>query len=199
MNVARLREQLEVARALGLVDVSPRTGIRRREYSFFPTVQQSLSYAIELNRDHFDKFADLRNHIESAYWYEAVQLLTQDDLAELERLFGSAWDKLHHSQIQIPHFEHRQMHLLIYSRLENPFIHGILEAYWDAYEAVGLNLYTGIEYLKEVWQYHQAMIHAIRTGHYQDGYRALVEHKDLLYHRLYEKAEHIEIEKKIEK
>ena len=33
VSVARLREQLEVAKALGLVEVRPRTGIRRLPYS----------------------------------------------------------------------------------------------------------------------------------------------------------------------
>ena len=36
ISVAALREQLEVARALGLVEVRPRTGTRRLAYSFAP-------------------------------------------------------------------------------------------------------------------------------------------------------------------
>jgi len=34
ISVAALREQLEVARALGLVEVRPRTGMKRLSYSF---------------------------------------------------------------------------------------------------------------------------------------------------------------------
>ena len=34
IGIAALREQLEVARALGLVEVRPRIGIRRKAYSF---------------------------------------------------------------------------------------------------------------------------------------------------------------------
>ena len=60
---------------------------------------------------------------------------------------------------------------------------GILEAYWDAYEAVGLNMYAGYDYLQQVWDYHQRMVDAIRSGDFETGYQALVEHKDLLYHR----------------
>jgi DNA-binding GntR family transcriptional regulator len=94
-----------------------------------------------------------------------------------------ARDKLHASQIQIPYHEHRQLHLTIYRRLDNHFVIGILEAYWEAYEAVGLNLYAGIEYLQEVWDYHQHMVDAICAGDFDAGYRALVEHTDLLHHR----------------
>ncbi len=94
ISVALLREQLEVAKALGLVEVRPRTGIRSLPYSFLPAVRQSLSYAIELNRDYFDSFSDLRNHLEAAYWNEAVRCLTGEDILALYNLMARAWEKL---------------------------------------------------------------------------------------------------------
>ncbi len=183
VSVARLREQLEVVKAFGLVEVRPRTGIRTLHYSFLPAVRNSLWYAIEIDRSHFDAFSDLRNRVEAVYWYEAVEKLTLEDQMELKSLVASAWEKLRSPQITIPHEEHRELHLGIFRRLDNTFVHGILEAYWEAYEAVGLNLYAGYEYLEEVWTYHQRMVDAIKAGDYQAGFRALEEHKDLLYHR----------------
>src|SRR5512138_1763583 len=95
VSVASLREQLEVARALGLVEVKPgRGGTRRRPYSFTPTVRQSLGYALALNDEHFRKYAELRNHVESAFWYQAVQKLTDQDKKELGSLMSRAWEKL---------------------------------------------------------------------------------------------------------
>jgi DNA-binding FadR family transcriptional regulator len=183
VSVAALREQLEVARALGLVEVRPRTGIRRLPYAFAPAVRQSLGYAITLDKEYFLDFADLRRHVETAYWREAVGLLAAEDRQELQRLVGRAWDKLNGAPIQIPHEEHRQLHLVIYRRLGNPFVTGILEAYWDAYQAVGLDLYADYNYLQEVWRYHQQMVDAICAGDLEAGYRALVEHTDLFHHR----------------
>jgi DNA-binding FadR family transcriptional regulator len=183
VSVARLREQLEVARALGLVEVRPRTGIQRLPYTFSPAVRQSLSYAIRLDPDYFESFSDLRNHLEAAFWFEAVAQLNQQDQEELNRLMQMAWQKLRSHQIQIPHSEHRQLHLCIFGKLGNPFVLGILEAYWEAYEAVGLNMYAGYEYLQSVWRYHQRMVDSICVGDYEAGYQALVEHKDLIYHR----------------
>ena len=184
VSLASLREQLEVARALGLVEVKPRLGMRRRDYSFTPAIRQSLGYALALNDEHFRKYAELRNHVESAFWYEAVQKLTEEDKQELQSLVARAWEKLRGTPIQVPHEEHRNLHLKIYSRLENPFVTGILEAYWEAYEAVGLNVFAGgYEYLQEVWQYHQQMVEAICNGNFEAGYEALVAHTDLLYHR----------------
>lgn len=185
VSLASLREQLEVARALGLIEVKPGPGgTRRRDYSFTPAVRQSLGYALALNNAHFRKYAELRNHVESAFWYEAVEKLTEEDKLELEALVKRAWEKLQGSPIQVPHEEHRNLHLIIYRRLENPFVTGILEAYWDAYEEVGLNVFAGsYEYLQEVWRYHQKMVQAICSGDYKAGYEALIAHTDLLYQR----------------
>ncbi len=122
--------------------------------------------------------------MESAFWYEAVKKLTTEDKQALEALIVRAMGKLNREPVQVPHEEHRQLHLLIFSRLDNAFVTGILEAYWDAYESVGLNVFRGgYEYLQEVWQYHQQMVESICSGNYEVGYEALVNHTDLLYHR----------------
>jgi DNA-binding FadR family transcriptional regulator len=168
---------------MGLVEVRPRTGIRRLPYSFLPAVRHSLSYAIKLDRSYFDAFSDLRNQIEAAFWTQAVKELAAEDHATLRLLMEQAWEKLKGNPIQIPHAEHRQLHLCIFGRLGNPFVLGILEAYWDAYEAVGLNVFADYHYLVEVWEYHQKMVEAIISGDLEAGFQALEEHKDLLYHR----------------
>ena len=184
ISLASLREQLEVARALGFVEVRQKTGTRRLSYSFTPAIRQSLGYALALNDDHFRKFAEMRNHLEAAYWYEAVRLLTEADKAELNAIIARAQEKLGGTPVQVPHEEHRKLHLTIYKNLDNPFVIGVLEAYWEAYEAVGLNVFAGgYEYLQEVWQYHQRMVESICNGKFEVGYEALVRHTDLLYHR----------------
>ncbi len=180
VSVASLREQLEVARALGLVEVRPRTGIRRQPYSFSPAVRQSLQYALALDKNNFIAFADLRRHVETAYWHEAVQLLTPEDHNALKVLVARAWEKLRGAPIEIPHPEHRELHITIYRRLNNPFVTGLLQAYWDAYETVGLNVFTDYHYLTEVWTYHQKMVDAICENDVEAGFTALTEHTDLI-------------------
>ena len=186
VSVSSLREQMEVGRALGLVEAKPRTGLRRLPYSFTPAVDQSLAYAIAIDQEYFLEVADLRRNLESVYWHQAVDLLTEEDKVVLKGLVEQAWDKLRGTPIQIPQNEHRQLHLTIYNRLDNPFVSGILEAYWEAYEAVGLNLYAGYQYLEEVWTYHQQMVAGICSGDLEAGYQALIEHTDLIRHRVIE-------------
>ncbi|GIV66598.1 MAG: GntR family transcriptional regulator [Bellilinea sp.] len=183
ISIATLREQLEVARVMGLVEVRPRTGIRLLPFQFKPAVLQSLYFSLSQNSDTFLEFADLRTHVETSYWYEAVGLLNSEDHQQLKSLIQRAKEKLTASPPQIPHQEHRLLHLTIFKRLENPFVQGILEAYWEVYEAVGLDVYTDFAYLERVWQYHEKMVESICKQNFDEGYIALVEHMDLIYQR----------------
>lgn len=183
ISVATLREELQVARALGMVEVKPRTGIKILPYQFTPAVSQSLSYAVSVDRKMFRQFSDLRNHVEASYWYQAVSALTPDDITALKGIVEAAFQKLNTDPIQIPHHEHRQLHLTIYSRLANTFVQGILESYWDIYEAVGLSVYEDRKYLDRVWAYHQQMVEAISRQDFLSGYQTLIAHMDLLFQR----------------
>lgn len=183
ISVGKLREQLEVARMLGLVEASPRRGITRTEYSFLPPVRLSLLTALAMDRHAFDHFSGLRSHLETAYWDEAVALLTTEDHKHLRQLVAAAKSKLHQQRIQIPFLEHRELHLSIFRRLNNPFVVGLLEAYWDAYEAVELNTYADFFYLQQVWDYHERMVEAIVAGDAANGKRLLIEHMQLLSQR----------------
>jgi DNA-binding FadR family transcriptional regulator len=172
-----------VARSLGLVEVRPRTGIRLTGDSFLPAVRFSLMYALASHQADFESFGILRSHLEAAFWHEAVAKLTPDDHQHLRVLIQQARAKLVGRPIQIPHAEHRDLHLTIFSRLDNPFVTGLLEAYWDAYEAVGLSLYSDYAYLQEVWDYHTRIVDAIVAGKCDEGHDLLVQHTNLLRHR----------------
>lgn len=183
ISTGKLREQLEVARLLGLVEVRPKTGMRTLPYAFGAGVQTSLLYALAIDPGQFRKFWLLREHIEVSFWHEAVRSLRPKDIEHLRGLVASAWEKLEGRPIQIPHDEHRDLHLTIYSRLDNTFVSGLLEAYWAAYEAVGLNLYTDLSYLQRVWKFHEEMVEAIAGGDFEEGHNALIEHADLIHER----------------
>ena len=183
VSVGKLREQLEVARDLGIVDVRPRVGVTVRDYSFLPAVRWSLLFALARGHADFDSFSNLRNHVEFAYFFEAVATLTDVEHARLRDIVRAAWAKLRASPIRIPQVEHRELHMTMFSRLGNPFVAGLLEAYWDAYEAIGLSMYSDYEYLREVWRYHEGIVENIISGDRDEAYRLLVAHTPLLQHR----------------
>lgn len=182
VSTSKIREELAVARTLGLVQTKPRTGTQIQDYDFGPAASISVIYALGLNRQHFYDFARLRASVELSFWPEAVALLNEQDIADLRELIVAARIKLHRIPVEVPFQEHRQLHLTFFRHLENPFVQGILEAYWDAYKAFGLALYADLSYHREVWDYHQQMVECIALGDIEGSHRAMREHITLLRH-----------------
>lgn len=180
LSTSKIREQLEVARALGLVEVRSKTGMRLKEYSFAPAVRLSLFCALAKDLGNFELFSELRKHVEIAFWHEACALLTPEDTAEMRTCVEQARRKLSDQWIQIPNEEHRRFHLTIFRRLNNPFVVGLLEAYWDAYDAVELNRYADYDYLQRVWEYHARILDAICSGDFDTAQQLFIEHTQLL-------------------
>ncbi|NIS82836.1 MAG: FCD domain-containing protein [Anaerolineales bacterium] len=183
VSTSKLREQLEVARTLGLVEVRPKTGIRTLDFSFLPCLRTSLKFALAVAPERFENFGVLRNHLEVGFWHEAVRELRHEDKIHLKNLVDRAWEQLRGTPVQIPHSEHRELHMTIFSRLNNPFVCSLLEAYWEAYEIVGLNVYTDYSYLEAAWRYHEKMVESVLNNDYDAGYQALVEHIGILQDR----------------
>lgn len=183
LSTSKIREQLEVARALGLVEVRSKTGMRLKAYSFAPAIRLSLFYALAQDGHNFELFNELRIHVEIAFWHEACALLTQQDLDLMRACVEQARVKLNDRWIQIPYQEHRTFHMTVFQRLENPFVVGILEAYWDAYDAVELNRYADYDYLQKVWDYHERILDALARGDVDGAQQAFVEHTRLLRHQ----------------
>lgn len=181
MSANKVREQLEVARQMGWVEVRSKRGTRVKDYAFTPAVRLSALYAMACG-ERFEDFASLRNHVESAYWQEACALLTDADLNIMQGCIDSANQKLDSPPIHIPNPEHRLFHLTVFKNLDNTFVLGILEAYWDLYEEVGINRYMDYSYLRRVWDYHSRILELIRAGRFEEAQRAFVEHTRLLRH-----------------
>ena len=179
MSANKVREQLEVARMMGWVEVRSKRGTRIKEYAFTPAVRLSALYALACG-ERFESFASLRNHVEAAYWNEACALLTDADLDAMQACIDSANQKLDSPPIHIPNPEHRLFHLRVFTNLQNPFVLGILEAYWDLYEEVGVNRYMDYSYLRQVWDYHSRILRLIRGGDFDLARTAFIEHTSLL-------------------
>ena len=183
ISVATLREQLEVARLLGIVDIKPKAGIHKCEYFLKPALIASLSYGGRNKFSTISHLSNLRKHLEAAYFIEAVQLLSTGDIDHLASVTKKAQEKIRSIPPQLPNVEHRELHLGIYKRLNNPFVISILEVYWDLYRSTGLEIYTEMTYIDRVWQYHQRIVDAIRQGNTNLGLQILIEHMDLISQR----------------
>jgi DNA-binding FadR family transcriptional regulator len=180
VSVGKLREQLEIARGLGLVSVRPRVGIVREPFDFSQAVLAGVLFGLGTGEAHFKQFSDLRQAIEIDFWDTAVRGLTSEDKTYLQLLIDRAWGKLKGSPIHVPNEEHRQLHLGIFCRLENPFVQGMLAAYWDAYEASELTRFAPYDYWLEVWEYHEKIVAALVANEFAAGLALLKTHFGLL-------------------
>lgn len=182
ISVSKVREDLEVVRALGLVQVRPRSGMQVQPFDFGPAATLSVLYALGQDRESFHDFAKIRKSIELAFWDEAVRQLTAEDIVILRECVDSAHCKLTQVPIHVPFEEHRTLHLTLFRHLTNPFVQGLLQAYWTAYQAYGLALYADISYHRDLWRYHEQIVECVASGDYEGGRTALADHMSLLRH-----------------
>lgn len=182
-STATLREQMELAKNLGFISTQPRKGVEILPYRFAPAASKSLYYAVNIDYSYFFQYAEIRSNLEKAYFIDSVEKLDQNDLIGIQDLVDIAFEKLNGDPVRIPHEEHRQYHLSFYSKQENVFLKGILEAYWDVYEHIGLNLYADLKYLKNVWAYHQRILELSIAGEFSQAYDTLGTHMDFIYER----------------
>jgi len=183
LSIATLREQMEAARLLGVVDARPKVGIRKVQFIFKRAIKPAFEYAVASDSISFHQFADLRKHLESSYFIEAAQRLTASDISRLEDLIQSAQTKIATFPGQTPTEEHREFHTFFYHRLDNPYLDGMLDAFWDVYHLNGYEVYPDLGYIERIWQYHARIIGQIKTGNYAQGLSLLLEHMDLVNQR----------------
>jgi DNA-binding FadR family transcriptional regulator len=186
MGISRgkLREEMVVAQAYGVVEMRPGDGTYVRPFDFYTAIRTLVLYGTAYDWKNFDHLYRLRVQLEINFWEEAVQNLTREDHQELRRILEQSEHKLRGVPAEIPHKGHRDLHLLIFSRLGNKFVQGLLRAYWDAYEAVGLHRYFDLSYYEKMWISHRAIVEAILTGQHDKGQKVLTEHFTLLGNRL---------------
>jgi DNA-binding FadR family transcriptional regulator len=180
----KLREEMVIAQAYGAVEMRPGDGTYIRPFDFYTAIRTLVLYGTAYDWKNFDHLYRLRVQLEITFWDEAVQNLTAEDIDGLKKIVEQAEGKLKGTLVEIPHKGHRDFHLLIFGKLGNKFVQGLLKAYWDAYEAVGLHRYFDLSYYEKMWASHRAITEAIATGQHKKGLEILHEHFTLLENRL---------------
>jgi DNA-binding FadR family transcriptional regulator len=154
--------------------------MQREPIDFTTVMLDPVLFSLASGETTFAQLSCLRQVVESGFWDQAVVMLTAGDKEHLSDLIASAWSKLRGDPVHIPNSEHRDLHLTIFRRLENPFVQGILETYWEAYEAIELTRFAQYRYWLTVWDYHERIVEALLHDDYPLGRRLLLEHFELL-------------------
>lgn len=180
----KLREDLITAQAYGLVEMRPGDGTYICPFDFYAAIRPAVLYSIACDKQNFDRFYQVRARLEAAFWEQAVFALDQTDYEALDRILERAERRLGGVPIEIPHEEHRDLHLRIFVKLDNTFVQGLLSAYWDAYEAVELHRYFELSYYERMWSSHRELVAFLKEGRYQEGKETLIRHFRILEDRL---------------
>jgi len=160
-----------------LVEASPRRGIRRRPYNFSNAVRLGLMVSLALDPAHFERTAPA-NPPRDGVLERGSLLLTGEDKAELLRLVEQAQAKLNTERVQIL-TRTPCVSPDIYRRLNNPFVLGLLEAYWDAYEAVELNTYADYGTFRKSGRFTNGL-HKRSKRRLRTGKTLLIQHMQLI-------------------
>lgn len=187
LSISSVREQLEVARQLELVEVKTKTGIQTATFSAAPSICLAFRYGLELQPEMIWDLLSVRQHLELSYWQEAVVNLTKKDVDHLVEIVDSAFKKIDSHPVIIPVEEHKEFHLAIYRPLNNNFLISILESYWQISEESGKSVLTDKTDLLNIWTYHRKIQQAIAIKEYDLGYQALMTHFEIL--KVQKKAE----------
>ena len=180
LSTSAIREQLEVARQLEVVEVKTKTGIQTSSFSVTPAICLATRYGLDLDPDLIWEILSVRQHLELAYWQEAVVHLTRKDADHLADIIENALKKINSNPSVIPLDEHKEFHLAIYRPLNNCFLNSVLEAYWEVNQNFEYSLYTDKASLENVWTYHRKIYQAIATRDYHLGYQALITHFEIV-------------------
>ena len=180
VSTAIVREQLEVARRMGIVEIKPGVGIQGRDFNLTQSLVMAMRYGVAVQPQLFEEYGDVRRHLEMGYWYEAVTQLTQADTADLLDQVAQAFQKINQKPVLVPSEEHRIFHLTIFRHLKNPIVSSLLETYWDLYRDSSWIYSMDQGYLQEVWRQHEKIAKALEAREFEAGYNLMVAHMDLV-------------------
>ncbi|HHV05879.1 MAG TPA: FadR family transcriptional regulator [Anaerolineaceae bacterium] len=173
VSIANVREQLEVARQLGFVEVRPRTGIQQRAFSMVPLIRLGMRYGIHSEPKILDDYIDMRKHLELVYWDPAFKVINDNQIDYMQFLVDVAFRKLQRKPAIIPHEEQSEFHLTIFRPLGNKLLINFLEAYWDLETTNSVRFFMDLDDMLSIWSRRQVLVDALREKNAIKGKKAL--------------------------
>ena len=156
-----VREAFSVLEAAGVLIVRKGSGRVLMPFSFRSVVNLLSSFAVPHGKLLLDLLA-VRQLMEGNMLPAAAAIMTNSDLDELERLVAAMEEKATRNE----YFgeEDRQFHALLYRRLDNEVLQGLLELFWAMYHELDIDALSHSQRLDETAAHHRRIVTALRAG-----------------------------------
>ena len=155
-----IRESLRALEALGVVDAHQ--GARRRLRGFDPsTFGRQLGLTTLPTLENLQELLEIRRILESAFLPAAIVALDASTLAEMRALTDAMHEAAHRGQPFLD--EDESFHALMYKRLGNLTLSGMLGAFWQFFKTGSQEVTTG-EHLQHTAAMHALIVDALESG-----------------------------------
>ena len=163
INVSRnvLREALKALQLIGVIESSPKTGMVIKEFTFDHLFENVFYSLISDETNVINELREIRSILEIAFFEEAFNTITDEDLEELYRIVESIKNKLDNDMDFLE--EDKQFHFIIYRKIKNKSLLSLLNCAWMvSVDIKKAKLYVNRS-LEETYMIHKAIYNAIKA------------------------------------
>ncbi|MFG2647193.1 FadR/GntR family transcriptional regulator [Streptomyces sp. NPDC048436] len=181
-----VREALKALQAMGIVEIRHGFGTYVGPMSMAPMIEGLTFRTVAghyRGEDSLLQLLELREAVETGLIARLAGRIPAADLAELDALVdqmdteAAAADDIHAGGQGAVHTEtDRAFHATLYRCLRNPLLGEVLEAFWDAFHNVRMDLVDVPQDPKVTCRQHREILDAVRSGDTLRAERAIREH-----------------------
>lgn len=153
-----MREAIKALESVGVLETRRGIGVFVKEFSFQPLLD-NLAYGLQDSLRDIDELRDIRRVLEVGLIERSVALISDDDIAELQKVT----DRMHAKALRDESFaeEDQEFHQLLFRCQSNRMLSSLLDIFWLAfYKASGL-ADLGNPSPLDTWRDHQSIVDAV--------------------------------------
>ncbi len=153
-----MREAIKALESVGVLETRRGIGVFVKEFSFQPLLD-NLAYGLQDSLRDIDELRDIRRVLEVGLIERTVALISDDDIAELQKVT----DRMHAKALRDESFaeEDQEFHQLLFRCQSNRMLSSLLDIFWLAfYKASGL-ADLGNPSPLDTWRDHQSIVDAV--------------------------------------
>lgn len=174
-----VREAIKALESLGILETRRGIGVFVKEFSFQPLLD-NLAYGLQDSLRDVEELRDIRRVLEAGLIARTVELISDEDIAELRRLTDAMRMRAERGENFAT--EDRQFHLLMFRCQNNRALSSLIDIFWTAFNKASAVADLGDRSPVATWRDHHAIVEAIAARdadlarqRLEDHYRGFTE------------------------